>query len=233
MAGSVQAKDLSFKCMTEEGSASDMGDIHVLVEGIMQKQGDRIKLSYRGEFALGCNEEWGGPDSCWASTEEKYGTTQNQVPYRPRKYKNHLKFPIDLDSDNTYGSFDFIFPNDELRKGKSKFSAHMIMTYINDHWGGTSTLDCEVTKPYKFPKDYVDLKACAKNVKSMASVVNICGDDATFDARSCKQEGLGRNIECRGLTFAPGRGCVMKVTMGPMCEKNISTVITRDERDRM
>ena len=230
--GAVQAADLGFVCETSKDLTTDLGDIRVFVEGKISGEGESREMIYRGEFSLGCNEEWGGgPDDCWASTPEKYGKVKNQVPYRPRVYIDHRKFSLDLDSDNSFGSYDFIFPKEKLIEGKTRFTAHMILTYINDHFGTSVSLNCYRKIGFKLPDNYVDIRQCYKTVMEMKSIVNICGDDSTFSAWGCDQKKLGEPITCRAVTSSPGRGCVMDVTMGPMCKKNLSTSITRDERD--
>ena len=233
-ASSVQAQDMSFKCVIDEDDTyTDLGDMHILVEGVMSGAGEKRELKYRGEFSLGCNEEWSGePDDCWADTPEKYGNVSNQLPYNPRKYKDHRKFNLNMDSDNSFGSYDLIFPQEKLIEGKNKFDAFMILTNINDHFGTTAGLKCERTAKFKFPDGYVNTNDCMKTVMSMINTVNICGDDDSFVVWNCKQKKIGEDIQCRAMTATPGDGCVMDIVMGPMCQRNKATMVVRDERDK-
>lgn len=77
-------------------------------------------------------------------------TVVNKMDYKPTKYKNHAKFNLyyDLGPEqyNAFGELDIILPLDQLHtKSQTKtFKAFLIMTAIEDHWGGTIDMECKL-----------------------------------------------------------------------------------------
>ena len=71
----------------------------------------------------------------------------NLRTYNPRVYTNHIKFD-DIFSRDIFGEVDFILPQAELTTTDTinSFTGIMIMTAMDDHWGGTVELNCTIHK---------------------------------------------------------------------------------------
>lgn len=61
----------------------------------------------------------------------------NLRTYNPQVYKDYIKFN-DLYYQEIFGEVDFIIP----KRIKKEFTSYMIMTAMDDHWGGTVNLTC-------------------------------------------------------------------------------------------
>jgi len=75
----------------------------------------------------------------WAEETIKGDELKNSK-YKPIKYKNHVKFELPSKS----GKVDFIYP--EKLGTKKKFKAHLVLTWIEDHFGGTAHVYCQREK---------------------------------------------------------------------------------------
>lgn len=92
------------------------------------------------------------PEYNWYEFHGVGNEITNLTDYKPRKYKDHVKFSFDSgligsgDQDWFYGSLDLLMPKKALSNLKSgeEFKAVIIMTYISDHWGGSRTLNCQI-----------------------------------------------------------------------------------------
>lgn len=97
-------------------------------------------------YVLSMNEDF---TDIWASANvsDKNENFVNLGTYNPRVYFGHSKFD-DIFSRSIFGEVDFILPKEELNTTESKksFTAYMIMTAMDDHWGGTVDLDCTIQK---------------------------------------------------------------------------------------
>ena len=78
--------------------------------------------------------------------DENGKSLQEDLTYRPRKYRNHSRFKLDMNYYNHYGIFDFIFPKQVAEengyKNGSEFKAYLTMTHVDDHHGTTVPLRC-------------------------------------------------------------------------------------------
>lgn len=101
--------------------------------------------SLRLDYALSMDEELSGD---WASAnvfDENYTITNNEK-YNPRVYKDHVNF-ADLYSKEIFGYIDLILPKSALNSKLEtvNFTGYTIMTWMDDHWGGTVTLSCSLS----------------------------------------------------------------------------------------
>lgn len=87
-------------------------------------------------------------DELWAQGNQTYSDLPNEPNYSPRKYKNHMKFQVWVNGSGAgsgYGDLDLIVPEKEmLAMQPASFPGYLIMTYIDDHWGGTVKMDCVI-----------------------------------------------------------------------------------------
>ncbi len=72
----------------------------------------------------------------------------NKEGYSPRVYKEHIKFETYADGSGRtsgYGYLDLILPIQKIdSQTQENFTAFLIMTYIDDHYGGTAKLNCTI-----------------------------------------------------------------------------------------
>ena len=85
----------------------------------------------------------------WAqgSSRDANYTITNLRTYRPQVYLGHIKFD-DIFYKDIFGQIDFILPKDKLNTNDDEiqFTSYMIMTAMDDHWGGTVSIDCTISK---------------------------------------------------------------------------------------
>jgi hypothetical protein len=87
-------------------------------------------------------------DYFWSKGQGVSESVSNYKHYNPRKYKGHMKFSYGVYGAiaSGYGDLDLIVPAKELvsnQKG-STFTSYLIMTYMDDHFGGTISLNCSI-----------------------------------------------------------------------------------------
>lgn len=88
-------------------------------------------------------------DYVWSEGRSYDKSLSNLLTYKPRKYKKHMKFETSADDNGSsgYGALDLILPIKNLLSSKSlSFKGYLIMTYMDDHFGGTAPLNCTITK---------------------------------------------------------------------------------------
>lgn len=85
----------------------------------------------------------------WAkeTLSDRKTTFVNLRTYNPRVYLGHIKYD-DIFSRDIFGEVDFILPKDALKttEDEKSFTSYMIMTAMDDHWGGTVDLNCTIRK---------------------------------------------------------------------------------------
>lgn len=85
----------------------------------------------------------------WASEKliQKNTRFTNLRTYNPRVYFGHIKFN-NIFSRDIFGEVDFILPENALQTTDSEksFTSYMIMTAMDNHWGGTINLNCTIQK---------------------------------------------------------------------------------------
>jgi len=231
----MASEEINFNCQTQPGYESLGSKLEVQVAGKLVPHPTSYQLDYFGRYEIDCNES---KQNCWTRNKGEEGRTSNVSNYKPRKYKDHMKFNLDLSNNDSFGDFDFIFPNRKLFTGKKKFNAYLIMSWVDDHFGTTVTLNCEMTEEYVVPKP-VDIQkpfkenmhACEKWVHKRNDVMNICG--GTIQEVYCSQMTEGANVVCSAEAGWPSSECSLKITLDKDCYRNKSVEITSDGREDM
>ena len=81
-------------------------------------------------------------EDAWTDQNVEIEKVQNYAKYRPRVYENHAKFPSI--GKRFFGKADFIVPHSALMNGKESFDAFFILSWVEDHWGGTVSAECSL-----------------------------------------------------------------------------------------
>jgi hypothetical protein len=76
-------------------------------------------------------------ENAWLNTSETFNHKLNKKNYRPRTYKNHLKFETFADLS---AWSDLLLPLESLND--ETFNAVVILTSVKDHYGASITLKC-------------------------------------------------------------------------------------------
>ncbi len=76
----------------------------------------------------------------WANEEIKGQSLDYNANYKPRKYLGHVQFSL----PSELGKVELIYPA-SLEK-KTRFEAHLVFTYIKDHFGGSAKVYCSRKK---------------------------------------------------------------------------------------
>lgn len=112
----------------------------VNVKGPNDVELTNLRTSYDINYDDSSSDHWSKGDH----TEE---SVSNYQAYRPRVYKNHMKFSYYVYSKQNYasgyGSLDLIVPTKAITSMYAQsFTSYLIMTYMDDHFGGTISLNC-------------------------------------------------------------------------------------------
>jgi len=92
----------------------------------------------------------GADEEIWSKGSFNAESLSNNITYNPRRYKNHFKYNISLYAtagpDGGYGVLDLIIPAKNLLSSTvgDSFEAYLIMTWMDDHFGGTVKLNCTI-----------------------------------------------------------------------------------------
>jgi hypothetical protein len=125
-------------------------------------QGFTVTAEIKGEFqVLGDNKavfeqldtqyqilEGGLGSEAWSRGTSVETDLANKENYRPRVYTGHMKFSYYVGSNSSegFGDLDLIVPSEELTAAVSgsTFTSYLIMTYMDDHYGDTISLNCKI-----------------------------------------------------------------------------------------
>lgn len=87
-------------------------------------------------------------DSVWSKGEQTFTDLTNSLSYSPRKYKDHIRFSAYVNgmaSGSGYGDLGLIVPAKEILAAESAdFTGYLMMTWMDDHYGGTVKLNCSL-----------------------------------------------------------------------------------------
>jgi hypothetical protein len=141
---SVHAKLLS--CENQDFYDGHFMWAKVSLSGILTKTEDGYNLSHvKFDYILSMHSDF---EYAWAEGNyyDPTYSINNYAKYNPRVYFGHVKFK-DLYARRVFGEVDFIVPEDKLNttENHTSFNAYTIMTAMDDHWGGTVTLNCTLS----------------------------------------------------------------------------------------
>jgi len=85
-----------------------------------------------------------GVKDAWSETTLQHRSVQSDDYYHPVKYKNHYRFELHFDKNSSYYAekVDFLLP--KLFEVERANRAYFILNHINDTFGGTIALRCNV-----------------------------------------------------------------------------------------
>lgn len=125
---------------------------------------------------------------------------ENNVKYKPRRYKNTLQFDLPLG----FGDFKLMIPHTAMKAGVTSFQSYMIASWVQDHDGGSVTLDCKSYESFTPLSDqyltYTDDRLLGKEALKMRDDYRT-GSRRTHDIRLLKEESTW---SCRYITKIRG-----------------------------
>jgi len=80
----------------------------------------------------------------WTNQSVQIDKVPNKFNYNPRVYIKHAKFP--RLSKDFFGLAEFIVSHDDLLSDKKEFRGVFILSWVEDHWGGTILTKCSKLK---------------------------------------------------------------------------------------
>ena len=145
---SLGAQAAVLKCEQNDGWQTNDLWVTALVSGEFQAVSDKEVVFDDAVFAYKLyDSDHMSSKSIWSQGAQLYKSLGNSLSYNPRKYKGHMKFSVYVDDRDTkgYGYLDLIVPADKmLAAKKSEFTGYLIMTWMDDHFGGTAKLNCKI-----------------------------------------------------------------------------------------
>ena len=142
---SISAADLT--CLQLEGQETQGMIVKAEIKGTFEVSPNKRVTFSSISFEYVIDED---QDFSWSRGMREVENLSNNVNYRPRVYKEHMKFSQWINGDygteyDGFGELDLIIPTKVLLEEKaSKFTSYLIMTYMDDHFGGTISLNCEI-----------------------------------------------------------------------------------------
>jgi hypothetical protein len=126
------ATSYNLECVSSN-AYTDLGDAKLKLNSIMTVNGANDYVLESGSFEFFIEDAW---------TDQNVSTliVENKKDYRPRVYTDHAKFPSI--SREFFGMVDFIVPHAALMSGSKSFTAKFILSWVEDHWGGTISAQC-------------------------------------------------------------------------------------------
>jgi hypothetical protein len=87
-----------------------------------------------------------GKKDLWAETEINQRTLESDSYYHPVKYKNHYRFELNFEKNESYYAekVDFLLP--KLFEAERASRAYFILNHVNDTFGGTIALRCNISE---------------------------------------------------------------------------------------
>lgn len=138
----LQLISKNFSCEAQGSSSNGYLDANISFSGTLSNANEfsqMTNIQFKYAFVDG--------DRTWSQGQSLIAKINNSVSYRPQVYVAHEKFSYFYSGrgiNDGFGLFDFILPTKEIMAGKKKFTAHVIMTSIDDHHGDTATVKCIV-----------------------------------------------------------------------------------------
>jgi hypothetical protein len=142
---SIYAMDLT--CLQLEGQETQGMIVKAEIKGSFEVSSEARVTFSTISFEYLIDEDG---DYVWSRGRQLATDLSNYENYRPRVYKNHMKFSQLVHGDyqseyNGFGDLDLIIPSEILLSKKAaSFTSYLIMTYMDDHFGGTISLNCEI-----------------------------------------------------------------------------------------
>lgn len=88
------------------------------------------------------------PQNMWSVGGQTFKALANDEGYRPRVYKNHMKFNVyisGIGGKDGFGELDLVLPRKILLSvSPNSFTGYLIMTAMDDHFGGTVPMECSI-----------------------------------------------------------------------------------------
>lgn len=129
------AQEKNFICTTEDQEFGGWLDFEAELKGNLTKKGSSYEIL---QYYFNYDAKDG--DYSWSKADIRgAGPVRNNPNYRPRVYFNHLQFNI---SKGIFGYVNMLVPKSAFKSSKNEFIVALIMSWIEDHAGGTVFLDC-------------------------------------------------------------------------------------------
>ncbi len=125
------------ECVSDE-AYTDLGSANLKLKSKITVNGENNYVLDRGSFQFFIED-------AWTDQNVSVDSIENYKKYNPRVYKGYAKFPSI--SREFFGKVDFIVPHEALLTGANSFTGVFILTWVEDHWGGTITAECELEAP--------------------------------------------------------------------------------------
>lgn len=144
---SVAGEAWEFTCSTDpNGFNSSSFNVRANVSGEIQKTNEKYSIHYDVSYEIKDLMCRGAKKECTWSQMKFEGKAENNINYKPRRYKDYAQFDIGLQSSvdlKNYGTFQILFPKfkDETYL-PATFKAYLIMTNVLDHFGATVPVEC-------------------------------------------------------------------------------------------
>lgn len=137
----VVAKPYRIECSANRAPVGKNWLVNATLEGTVDRGRSEATLeNLEGTLAIFQK----GVKESWAETNLNKRTLSSDSYYHPVKYKNHFRFELSFDENDSFNSekVDFLLP--KLFEVDRANRAYFILNHINDTFGGTIALRCNV-----------------------------------------------------------------------------------------
>ncbi|NBT59090.1 hypothetical protein EBT16_09940 [bacterium] len=137
----AMAKPYQIKCSAQRQPVGKQWTVDATLYGTVDRGRELATLEeLRGTLAI----HQKGVKESWSETTLEQRTVQSDDYYHPVKYKNHYRFELHFDKNSSYYAekVDFLLP--KLFEVDRANRAYFILNHVNDTFGGTIALRCNV-----------------------------------------------------------------------------------------
>lgn len=113
---------------------TDLGKSEIFLSTTLTVNGDNDYVIEGGDFKFSIFD--------WTNQSVKVKKVSNYANYRPRVHFGFAKFPSI--SPMFFGIADLLIPHEEILKGTTEFDGIFILSWVEDHWGGTISSRCQL-----------------------------------------------------------------------------------------
>lgn len=136
------SKPYHLKCQGKNQPVGKNWIIQAKIEGTLERGVQQASLEEVEATLSVFHQKHKSP---FAETQLQARSIQNDEFYLPVKYKNHYRFELYFDKTKSYSAekVDFLLP--KLFEADRSHRAYLILNHINNTFGGTIALRCDVT----------------------------------------------------------------------------------------
>lgn len=146
IASTVHAKPYVMECVAQNASIGKNWLVSATLNGTVDRGRSEATLEQIEGTLTIYKKLDDGKKEIWAQTEIDQRGLKSDSFYHPVKYKNHYRFELDFEKNKSFYAekVDFLLP--KLFEAERASRAYYILNHVNDTFGGTIALRCNMSE---------------------------------------------------------------------------------------